>query len=70
MPPSESELDMVCRHVAQGERHVALQEKILDHLHEIGGSTEIAEQLLVEFRSTLTAHRSHRDRLLAQVPAS
>jgi hypothetical protein len=59
----ESELEMVTRHVAEGERHVALQQQIVAHLGEIGASTAMAEDLLVEFRSTLGRHRAHLLRL-------
>jgi hypothetical protein len=63
MALSESELEMVARHVAEGERHVSLQEQIVSHLGEIGASTDMAEELLVEFRSTLGRHRAHLLRL-------
>jgi hypothetical protein len=59
----ESELEMAARHVAEGERHVTLQEQIVSHLGEIGASTDVARDLLVEFRSTLGRHRAHLLRL-------
>lgn len=63
----ESELEMVLRHVAEGERHVALQRRIVAHLREIGGDLALAEQLLTEFEASLDQHRAHRDRLQALV---
>lgn len=63
----ETELEMVLRHVAQGERHVALQRRIVAHLREIGGDLRLAEQLLAEFEAALGEHRAHRDRLLSIV---
>jgi hypothetical protein len=70
MNAPETELEMVTRHVAAGERHVALQEDIVAHLRTLNGSTSLAEELLIEFRSTLAAHRAHRDRILADSPRS
>jgi hypothetical protein len=62
---SESELEMAERHVAQGERHIAFQEALIVHLRELGSSTVLAEELLSEFRTSLTSHRAHRDRIAA-----
>jgi hypothetical protein len=59
----ETDLEMVLRHVAQGERHVAGQRKLLAHLREIGGDTNMAERLLDLFVITLGEHCAHRDRL-------
>jgi predicted small metal-binding protein len=68
MNASETELEMVTRHVAAGERHVALQEDIVAHLRTLHGSTSLAEELLIEFRSTLDAHRAHLDRIRGDSP--
>jgi hypothetical protein len=65
MPANESELEMTRRHVADGERHIALQREIIVRLQGLGGDTGIAEQLLEEFEATLRDHRAHRDRLEA-----
>jgi len=63
MAGRETELEMVRRHVAQGERHVALQQEIIGHLRELGGSTELAERLLTEFEQVLQSHREHLRRI-------
>jgi hypothetical protein len=65
MPANETELEMTQRHVADGERHIALQREIIARLQGLGGDTGIAEQLLEEFEATLRDHRAHRDRLEA-----
>ena len=65
---SESDLEMVRRHVSEGERPIALQHRIIAHLREIGGSTELAEQLLAEFERTLLSHRRHLARAEAPEP--
>jgi hypothetical protein len=61
----ESELEMALRHVAQGERHVEAQRRILAHLRELGGATDVAEQLLAEFEDLLAVHKSHLRRIEA-----
>jgi hypothetical protein len=65
MAERESELAMVRRHVAEGERHVSLQRDIVVHLSRLGGSTILANQLLTEFEHTLDAHREHLGRIEA-----
>jgi len=59
----ESELEMARRHVAQGERHVRLQRDVITHLRELGASTEIAEQLELQFIELLAMHRQHLAKL-------
>jgi hypothetical protein len=66
MVAGETDLEMTRRHVAQGERHVADQRKVVDHLRKIGGDTDMASQLLEEFEATLEDHRDHRNRLEAE----
>ena len=56
-----ADLKMVDDHIAQGERHVTRQQEIVAWLRSRGHSTEIAEQLLAEFQSTLLQHRAHRE---------
>lgn len=47
--------------LAQAERHVRLQQDILDHLRSIGGSTQVAEALLSGFKVALVEqHRQCR----------
>jgi hypothetical protein len=59
-----ADLRMVDDHIAQGERHVSRQEEIVAFLKSRGHPTDVAEQLLLEFRSTLMQHRAHRDMML------
>ena len=59
-----AELRMVEHHIAQGERHVVRQEELVAWLKLRGHPTEMAEQLLEEFRSTLVQHLHHRDVML------
>lgn len=56
---------MAQRHVAEGERHVDAQRRIIAHLRELGGATDVAEQLLTEFEDLLAVHRSHLRRIEA-----
>lgn len=56
---------MAQRHVAQGERHVEAQRRIIAHLRELGSSTAVAEQLLYEFEGLLAEHKSHLMRIEA-----
>jgi hypothetical protein len=65
MLPGDSELTMVRRHVAEGERHVSHQLRIVDRLRRLGSSTELAVQLLAEFEHTLRTHREHLVRIEA-----
>ena len=58
---SAADLQMVDDHIAQGERHVTRQEEIVAWLKSHGHPSEMAEQLLAEFQSTLLQHRAHRD---------
>lgn len=62
-----SDLAMVERHVREGVRHVRRQQEILDRLTQLGGDIAIATALLAEFEATLVQHRSHRDRLRAEL---
>jgi hypothetical protein len=60
---AETELEMVERHVRQGERHVARQREILAELGRGGHSTAFARDLLVLFEWTQLQHRIHLDKL-------
>jgi hypothetical protein len=60
----ETELQMVRRHVRQGEVHIARQRDIITRLHDGGNDTGAAEDLLALFERTLVAHRAHLARLL------
>ncbi|MBS3649662.1 hypothetical protein KEU06_13700 [Pseudaminobacter sp. 19-2017] len=59
----ETEIEMVRRHVREGERHVAIQKSILDDLAAAGRPTDLAKKLLAEFEETLAQHRAHLARL-------
>ena len=61
---SAADLRMVDDHIAQGERHVTRQHEIIAWLTSRGHPTDMAEQLLAEFESTLLQHRAHRDLML------
>ena len=63
-----SDLAMVRRHVAEGQRHVLRQREIIDHLRELGGATNTAEDLLAEFEMTLSEHEAHLERLTTSGP--
>jgi hypothetical protein len=69
MTYTQADLDMADRHIAQGERHVVNQERIISELSAHDQSTELAEQLLEEFRETLRQHRLHRDRIAEDLHA-
>lgn len=61
---SPADLKMVDDHIAEGERHVTRQEELVAWLTSRGHPTDIAEQLLAEFQSTLAEHRAHRQLML------
>jgi len=61
--PLETELEMARRHVAEGERHVRLQEQIIAHLQGLGADTTIAQQLKGQFEELLVMHRQHLAKL-------
>lgn len=63
---SSADLRMVDDHIAQGERHVTRQWEIVALLRTRGHPTEVAEQLLAEFQSTLLKHRAHRELMLEE----
>ena len=61
--PSETELEMVERHVREGELRVSRQREIVRELFDRNHPTSLAEQLLVEFEQTLADHKAHLARL-------
>jgi hypothetical protein len=61
----ETDLEMAERHVREGERHIALQRKIIATLTEGGHLTDEAYKLLRTFEELQVLHVTHRDRLLA-----
>ena len=63
MAKGETELQMVQRHVRQGEAHVQRQREIVTNLWERGAPTDIAVTLLEAFQDTLRQHKAHLARL-------
>jgi hypothetical protein len=61
---AETELQMVQRHVAQGERHLVQQEGLFTRLRLGGLPTDVAQELLTSFRTTLASHREHLNRII------
>ena len=60
MAYTAADLQMVEDHIAQGLRHIAQQEQLIERLCSHKLPTEQAEQLLAEFHATLAQHRDHR----------
>ena len=63
MAVGETELQMVERHVRQGERHVSRQLEIITAMQLRGQHTGLAESLLFNFDKSLRAHRDHLSEL-------
>jgi hypothetical protein len=66
MSPSETPLEMVSRHVSEGEAYIAQQVLLVERLRRSDTSAKErqdllseAEALLVEFRATQSAHITH-----------
>jgi hypothetical protein len=63
----ETELQMVQRHVREGEAHVQRQREIVTEMWERRGApTDIAVTLLEAFQDTLRQHKAHLVRLEAR----
>jgi ATP-dependent protease HslVU (ClpYQ) peptidase subunit len=62
----ETELQMVQRHVREGEAHVQRQREIVTKMWERGAPTEVAVTLLEAFQETLRQHKAHLSRLEAR----
>jgi hypothetical protein len=65
MAYTAADLQMVDRHVAQGERHIVQQEELISRLIQHGLPTADAELMLADFHDTLRVHREHRDAIVA-----
>jgi ATP-dependent protease HslVU (ClpYQ) peptidase subunit len=61
----ETELQMVQRHVREGEAHVQRQREVVTKMWERGAPTDIAVTLLEAFQDTLRQHKAHLVRLEA-----
>jgi len=57
-------IEMIRRHIAEGEKHVAAQRTIVLRLRELGADTGLAEDLLEEFEATLAEHQRHLNQAL------
>ncbi|WP_374297021.1 hypothetical protein [Sphingomonas sp.] len=57
---TRADLDMVDRHIAQGERHIVQQEQRVTSLRLKQLPTAAAEAQLVALNATLVQHRAHR----------
>ena len=64
MAVGETELQMVERHVRQGEKHVSRQLEIIVDLQFRDQPTGLAESLLLNFEISLHAHRDHLSHLI------
>lgn len=54
------DFEMSVQHVAEAERHVADQQRLVAHLESEGLPTKEARELLELFRATLASHREHK----------
>jgi hypothetical protein len=66
MAKDETELQMVQRHVREGEAHVQRQREIITKMSERDAPTDIAVTLLEAFQDTLRRHKAHLVRLEAR----
>lgn len=64
----ETEIEMVLRHIRQGERHVARQHEIVASLPPDSALAKTARQLLAQFEYALESHHEHLARLMDQNP--
>jgi hypothetical protein len=64
MAYTRAELEMVDRHIAQGERHVVQQEELITRLSQRGLPTAQAELVLAGFQSALRTHWEHRTAMI------
>ena len=63
MKIGETELEMVQRHVLQGERHVSHQLEIISGMQARNQPTSLAKDLLFSFDTSLRAHKAHVEQL-------
>jgi len=67
---NQADLDMANRHIAEAERHIVRQEEIITDLGAKSADTNLAEELLAEFRATLRMHREDRDLIARELGQS
>jgi hypothetical protein len=65
-----AELRMVRGHIEQGEQRIVAQRNLIARLRQLGASTELAEQLLAQFRRVQELHEEHLARLERLSPHS
>ncbi len=70
MAEDETELEMVQRHVREGEAHVERQREIVAEVQARGEPTEMAVTLLAEFEDLLRLHKAHLARVAGNGSAS
>lgn len=63
--PQETYLEMVERHVREGQKHIARQAEIIEERRRLGFSTHSSEDLLKTFEATQALHCEHLERLRA-----
>ena len=49
-------IEMVRRHIAEGEKHVEAQRAVVRRLHDLGVDAELAEDLLEKFEAMPAEH--------------
>ncbi|TIV79731.1 MAG: hypothetical protein E5V93_09040 [Mesorhizobium sp.] len=64
MASSETQIQMLNRHIRTGARHISRQREIIDRLTELGAPPELAVELLDLFEVMQELHIAHRERLL------
>jgi hypothetical protein len=65
----ENALEMVERHIAGGNRHIAQQVARIAKLEALGLDTYSAETLMTILRQSQRLHIEHRDRILREANA-
>ncbi len=66
MAKNETELEMVQRHVREGEIHIKRQHEIIARLKAGDHSTDEAEMLLAQFEDLQRQHKAHLARIEAR----
>lgn len=64
---TEYDLDRAKQLVADSEKHIDFQQKIIEALHAAGQPTRAADKFMLRLKDTLQARRDHRDSVAATV---
>jgi hypothetical protein len=67
---SETDIEMVRRHIRKAEKHVVRQREIVANLPPNSDLAKTAQRLLIVFEENLENHQAHLARLLDQRPGS